>query len=195
MLIAIIIYINLPKFSNVMEIKKKAIMHGITASMIMFAIYFSILSISNSFSHAAAQFFGLWYWILLLVIGFGVQIGLYSYIKNMHHISKTVKAGVAATGTMSTGSMIACCAHHLTDVLPIIGLSAAALFLVKYQLLLIAVGVSSNFIGITIMFGIMQNSKLHKENSRLFSINMKDLRNIAIVLGLIVIVILLFKSI
>lgn len=178
-----------------MEIKKKAAIYGIMAGMIMFAVYFSILSISNSFSHAINQFFGLWYWILLLVIGFGVQIGLYSYIKNMHHMSKAVKAEVAATGTMSTGSMIACCAHHLTDVLPIIGLSAASLFLVKYQLLLIAVGVSSNFIGITIMLGIMQKSKIYKKNSRFFSINMVDLRNIVIVLSLIVIVVLFFKSI
>ncbi len=46
--------------------------------------------------------------------------------------------------------MAACCAHHLADVLPLLGLSGVAIFLVRYQLFFIIAGVLSNVVGITI---------------------------------------------
>ena len=73
--------------------------------------------------------------------------------------------------------MIACCAHHLSDVLPIIGLSAAALFLDRFQTLFIVVGVLSNLIGINMMLKIIQDNKLYvKKNGflyRILTINMR----------------------
>ncbi|MFQ6056389.1 MAG: hypothetical protein ACE5J3_10465, partial [Methanosarcinales archaeon] len=64
---------------------KKHIVIGIIAGLILLAIYFTILSIANSFSHATEQFIEMWYWISALVIGFGIQVGLYSYIRTSIH--------------------------------------------------------------------------------------------------------------
>jgi len=47
--------------------------------------------------------------------------------------------------------MAACCAHHLVDLLPILGLSAAALFLSEYQEQLLIFGILANVIGIAMM--------------------------------------------
>ena len=113
--------------------KIKPIITGIAAAILLLGIYFSILSIANSFSHAVDQFIEMWYWLLLLVIGFGIQIGLYMYIR-MKAREKAAKSTMVATGSVSTGSMIVCCLHHLSDILPIIGLSAAATFLTAYSL-------------------------------------------------------------
>lgn len=58
----------------------------------------------------------------------------------------------AGTGTAMSGvAMIACCAHHALDLLPILGLSAAALFLSEYQQELLIFGVVANFAGIIMM--------------------------------------------
>ena len=175
--------------------EKKNVFYGFLGSAILLIVYFSILTIGNNFEHAVSQFFAFWYWILLLVIGFGFQVGLYSYIRRSIRNMKGAKAEVVASGGISTGSMIACCAHHLSDVLPIIGLSAASLFLIKYQLFLTVLGVGSNLVGITIMLGIMQEHELHKKNSKLFKINMKNLMNIVILISLIALVLVFFQSV
>lgn len=53
-------------------------------------------------------------------------------------------------------AMVACCAHHLTDVLPLVGLAGAAVFLSSYQSLFLLLGVLSSFVGITYMLGLLR---------------------------------------
>ncbi|MCL7412989.1 MAG: hypothetical protein M8353_05140, partial [ANME-2 cluster archaeon] len=137
---------------------KKPAIFGIFGGLALLFVYFAILAIANSPAHALEQFREMWYWILLLAAGFGVQAGLYTHIRIAHKRASTTS--VAASGGMSTVSMAACCAHHLTDVLPLLGLSAAALFLVKYQTFFILAGVFSNFMGITVMLRVIQDSRL-----------------------------------
>jgi hypothetical protein len=136
---------------------------------------------------------------MLLVVGFGVQVGLYFHIREGFRARMTDGATttVAAAGGVSTTSMIACCAHHLTDVLPIIGLSAAAAFLAEYQLLFIIVGVFSNLVGITMMLGIIQQHGLFKEDGPLrylLRYDMRSIRNGIIAIALLVIIILAITS-
>lgn len=91
------------------------------------------------------QFQELWFLMLPLIAGFGVQVGLFSYIK---FISRSANNKMmAASSATSTVSMIACCAHHLTDVVPILGLSALSLWLVNFQTPLLVLGIASNAAG------------------------------------------------
>lgn len=136
---------------------KKFFIIGVAGSLGLLVLYFAVLTLANSFSHAISQFSQFWYWILILAAGFGTQVGLYTFIKTRQKVSGGI---LAASGSVSTGSMIACCLHHLTDVLPLMGLAAASLFLIKYQLFFLILGVISNFIGITIMLEIIYKNKL-----------------------------------
>lgn len=172
---------------------------GTTAGIALLLIYFAILTIANSFAHAVYQFLDFWPWISLLVIGFGVQVGLYSFVRTglKERSAKGATAEIAAAGGVSTGSMIACCAHHVTDVLPIIGLSGAALFLSQYQLFFILIGVFSNAVGITMMLGIIQKHDLASRNSLLqkfLLIDMKKAKNITIAGGIFVLGIVFWMS-
>lgn len=137
---------------------------GMAASAIMFLLYFSLLSILQSPAHAIEQFAGLWYWMVPLIIGFGIQVGLFTKLR---------KSGecVAATGGVSVTSMAACCAHHVADIVPFLGLSAAAVFLSKYQTFFLALGVASNLMGTTFMLDRLKGSgaiwpKLKKYDTR-----------------------------
>jgi hypothetical protein len=47
--------------------------------------------------------------------------------------------------------MLACCAHHVVDLLPIVGLSAAAVFLNAYKTPLFLLGIGMNLIGIVVI--------------------------------------------
>jgi hypothetical protein len=80
---------------------------------------------------------------------------------------------MAAAGGISTTSMVACCAHHVTDILPILGVSAAVVFLNQFQDLFLTVGVLSNLIGISLMLRIIQKHSLYESRQRIFSSLMK----------------------
>jgi hypothetical protein len=58
----------------------------------------------------------------------------------------------AGTGTSTIG-MVACCAHHLTEVAPLIGLAgfgSVASFLTEWKIPFILFGLAVNAIGIAI---------------------------------------------
>ncbi len=157
----------------------KPLLWGTLAAILLLSAYFAILSLLNSPLHAWQQFILLWPWMSLLVIGFGVQMGLFTYLREYQkkmHAEGTCTAAVAATGGVSTGSMITCCLHHAVDVLPFLGLSAAAIFLTKYQAFFLALGIVSNLIGMTFVLYTIQKNGLYVPSggmSRLRGINLK----------------------
>ena len=140
---------------------KNPIRSGILASAFLLVVYLIILSLANSFDHAIQQFFDIWYWMIPLVVGFGIQIGLFAFVGGK--LQNVPKGSVAASGGVSTVSMAACCAHHITDVLPLIGLAAAAAILIKYQVLFLLIGVFSNLVGILMMLNIIKKHNLGGE--------------------------------
>ncbi len=177
-----------PSYDNSMDglVKKKRtipesrqpVLWGTAGGGILLALYFGILTLSNSFPHAIEELRNIWMWILPLTLGFGIQAGLFSYIKisSKHKAGLTSTASVAAAGGVSTTAMVACCLHHVTDVLPILGASAASIFLIQYQSVFLAVGVISNLIGINIMLRVIQKSELYDQGSgllgRVLKVNM-----------------------
>jgi hypothetical protein len=140
---------------------KKHILVGTGAAVLLLLVYVGIISLAQGLAHALELTSGLWYWVVALAGGFGVQAGLFSFIRQaIRERRAAATASVAASGGVSAGSMAACCAHHLSDVLPLIGLSGLAAFLASYQLVFIIAGVLSNAVGITIMLETIQRHGL-----------------------------------
>lgn len=124
----------------------------------MLVMYTVVVSYFNSFGHAVAQFVSLWPLMILLVAGFGGQVGLFFYFKEK--AGQLSGVAVASSGTMSTGSMVACCAHHISDVLPLMGLPFLAAFAVRYQVFFISLGAVSNVLGMLFLLKMMHSHKL-----------------------------------
>ncbi len=140
---------------------KKEVVWGIAAGFSLLVIYFLVMILASSWKDALFQLKERWYWIALLVFGFGVQSGLYRHMKGFLNTA-TTSSMVASGGTSSVG-MVACCAHHVTDIAPLLGISAFALFLNQFQTFFIVLGVLSNFIGIQVMLLTMQKHHLYHE--------------------------------
>src|SRR4030042_3044397 len=109
---------------------------GLMGSVFIAALYLGLVSWAESFQHAL-QYFWQDRWIVIpIILGFGIQTGLYVILKKRLFVpvSNTGPSGVltGTSGATSTISMVACCAHHVTDVLPILGLTAAGTFLPPY---------------------------------------------------------------
>ena len=131
----------------VMKNKRNAPLYGILAGIGLLAFYLSVVSFFQGIEFAFLNLRSLWYLIFPLVIGFGTQISLYTSIKHTAQMTGTV----AATGTISGGSMIACCSHFLLQMIPLVGISGLSLLIVKYQAWFLVIGILSNLFGISIM--------------------------------------------
>lgn len=145
-----------------MQNHNKAIVAGLGAGVLLLLFYFAtMMLLSRSWEATIIQFEALWYWIIALSLGFGVQVGLYVYfrniIKNKSQIASSGAITATSTGTSAVG-MVACCAHHATEILPIIGLSGASIFLARYQIQLIILGLIMNFFGILYMLKIIKRT-------------------------------------
>jgi Cu+-exporting ATPase len=129
----------------------KSILYGILASAILLGVYFAVLTVVSGWSFAQSQFASYWYFIISLVVGFGIQIALYQYIKSLVHSGRGMGTVVGVSGTTSTAAMISCCAHYLVNLVPILGVTGLVTFIAQYQVSLFWVGILSNIIGIIYM--------------------------------------------
>lgn len=132
---------------------------GLAGSVFLTGLYLGLVSWAESFKHAIEY---LWQdrWIVLpIILGFGVQVALYVILKKRLFMPVTSVGPTGmmtgASGATSTIAMAACCAHHVTDVLPILGLTAAATFLAEYRTTFMLIGLGTTLIGIIVMLNLI----------------------------------------
>lgn len=153
------------------RLRRRASLWGLLAGLSLLGVYVGVLWLANSLEHASAELGRLWFWMLPLLLGFGTQVGLFAYARGATRAPGAVHVhGVAASGGASALSMVACCAHHLADVLPLIGLAGAALFLAAYQDLFLLLGVLSNVVGLVYVLGLLHQHGLYPERTSLLSL-------------------------
>lgn len=130
---------------------KNPILYGLLASIIMLVIYFVVVGLISDWPFAKAQFAQYWYFITSLAIGFGTQIGLYTHLKQLVANGQGSGKVLGVTGATSTAAMISCCAHYLTNILPVLGTIGLVTFVVQYQTQFFWVGLVFNIAGIIYM--------------------------------------------
>ncbi len=127
------------------------------------SFYIGILTWAQGWDYASSQFVRDRWYVVPIILGFGIQAALYSILRFRLFIpiASTGHAGsmMGASGGTSATAMIACCIHHVTDVLPILGLSAAASFLTRYQRPFMLVGLAMNLIGIGVMLFVLYRER------------------------------------
>ena len=123
--------------------------YGFLATLSLLLLYFVTTSLVSGSNFAIFQFNKFWYFIVALAIGFGIQVGLFYYVRQIH---KKMSAGiVAATGTTSALSMVSCCTHYLVNLLPILGVTGVVSLISGYQVQLFWIGLIFNLAGIVYM--------------------------------------------
>ena len=127
---------------------KKPLIYGGLATLLLLGLYFFVLTLVSGWSFAQSQFASFWYFILSLAIGFGIQIGLYVYLRNLIYGGAGSGRVLGVTGTTSTVAMVSCFAHYLVNLVPILGVTGLVAFAAQYQVKLFWFGLLSNGIGI-----------------------------------------------
>lgn len=130
------------------HIISKATAMGVLATAGLLGFYFLILSLVSDWAFTVEQFSTYRYYIVSLAAGFGIQIGLFTYLRSAIQNHCSSGKVVAVSGTTSTAAMISCCAHYLVNILPVIGATGLVTFVGQYQVQLFWVGLASNAAGI-----------------------------------------------
>jgi hypothetical protein len=132
-------------------------------SALIASFYIGILTWAQGWDYASSQFIRDRWYVIPIILGFGIQAALYSILRFRLFIpvTSTGHAGsmIGASGGTSATAMVACCIHHVTDVLPILGLSAAASFLTRYQRPFMLIGLAMNLIGIGVMLFVLYRER------------------------------------
>ncbi|MDO8621107.1 MAG: hypothetical protein Q7R31_02395 [Candidatus Levybacteria bacterium] len=130
---------------------KISILFGLLGSLILLGLYFSVLTLVSGWQFTLRQFFTYWYFIIVLALGFGTQVGLYVFLKTKIKANNQSGKIVAVSGTTSTVAMISCCSHYLVNILPVLGAVGFITIISQYQIQLFWVGIIANLIGIIYM--------------------------------------------
>lgn len=132
-------------------------------STLIAGVYFGILTWAQGWDSALGIFLPNRWYVIPIWITFGIQAALYSILRFRLFIPTTSTGSTGAlmgtSGGTSVTAMVACCLHHVTDVLPILGLSAAATFLTRYQRPFMLIGLGMNVIGIIAMSVVLYRER------------------------------------
>ena len=132
-------------------------------SSLIAVIYFGILTWAQGWDSALDIFVPNRWYVIPIWISFGIQAALYSILRFRLFVPRTSTANTGAvmgtSGGTSVTAMVACCLHHITDVLPVLGLSAAATFLTRYQRPFMLLGLGMNLVGVLMMLIILYRER------------------------------------
>jgi hypothetical protein len=131
----------------------------LTGCALIAGTYFGILIWAQGVDAVPGIFLPNRWYVIPIWITFGIQAALYSILRFRLFVpvSSTNHAGtfMGTSGGTSVTAMVACCIHHVTDVLPVLGISAAATFLTRYQRPFMLLGLGMNIAGILVMLIVL----------------------------------------
>ena len=121
---------------------------GVLAFGVLLGAYFGVLTLVSGWSFTLDQFQQFWFYLVLLASGFGLQVALYTRLRQLLLHKDGSRAVMATTGTTSTAAMISCCAHYLVNVAPVLGATGLMTFATQYQVEFFWIGLAFNAAGI-----------------------------------------------
>lgn len=156
---------RMPPVPRMLYLPRRPLAFGVTGVLGLLAFYLGVITLAQGWEHALQQLVDDRWFVGAIAIGFGTQIGLFTYLRGLHALHALHARGAAGATAASTGTsvtaMLACCAHHLTDVLPIIGLSGGVVFLNAYKTPLLWLGLVMNIGGaLYLLYQIEQQRRM-----------------------------------
>ncbi len=133
---------------------------GALAAVVLLAFYVLLVGSLQGFGHARELLWQDRFFVTPIALGFGAQWGLFVQLWRVRHAHAMASStAVASSGTgASAVSMVACCLHHATDVLPVLGISGAAAFLAQYHTPFMALALAMNLAGVAWMLHLLRRA-------------------------------------
>ncbi len=128
-----------------------ALRAGVLAAASLGLFYVLVVAGFGGIAHLGQQAADDWPWLVLILAGFGTQVALFVELRRRHRLHDVaMKTATGGGAGASAVGMVACCAHHVADLAPIIGVSGVAVFLSDYRVPIMLVGIAVNALGIVL---------------------------------------------
>ncbi|HEY9206357.1 MAG TPA: hypothetical protein VIO58_10600 [Candidatus Methanoperedens sp.] len=144
---------------------------GVMAGILVMLFNILVASVAEgSLKSGYSVFLSNGIFVYLIPPAVAVQMGLFRYHRNLtteQNVSGSEKMGMAGSATSSL-AMIACCLHHVSDLLPAVGfIIATSSFLTQYKDAIIIMGLLANLAGSAyIARAVMKDKKTIAEAKR-----------------------------
>jgi hypothetical protein len=129
-----------------------SIMVGGLAALGLASFYVVVLAAFGGPDHVVQQLPADAVWVVALTVGFGVQASLMAELRRRNRLGRGAGATAGAGGGASAAGMVACCAHHVADLAPLLGATGVAVFLTAYRtpMMLLAIAMTAIGIGLSL---------------------------------------------
>lgn len=135
---------------------------GVLGATALVGLYVGVVTWAQGPDHALDLLWGDRFFVGAIALGFGTQVGLFAYVRMLQRAMARSSIALTGAGTATSSvSMVACCAHHLADVLPVLGLSGLAVFLLEFRTPLLLLGIATNLAGIAVMVRELRRARGH----------------------------------
>ncbi|MCZ7385742.1 MAG: hypothetical protein O8C63_13500 [Candidatus Methanoperedens sp.] len=135
---------------DIRSLLKNPYVFGASIGILVILFNISIASLAEgSFQKGYQVFLTNGIFVYLIPLAVGIQMGLFRYHRNITtgNIAGSEKMGMTGSATSSV-AMVACCLHHVSDLLPAVGfILAASSFLIQYKDAIIIIGLMANMAG------------------------------------------------
>ena len=129
----------------------RSVSAGLVASGALAVFYVAVVGgVSRSLEHLIDQARTDWYLLVPIIAGFGVQVALLVELRRRHRLHAEAMAAGGAGAGASTAGMVACCAHHIADLVPFLGATGVAAFLTDWRVTFMVAGIGVNAVAIAI---------------------------------------------
>jgi hypothetical protein len=130
---------------------RRSVAIGLAAVGGMAAVYGALVGgLSGSLAHLVEQARTDWFLLAPILAGFGAQVGLVIELRRRRRALRTAAATGATGAAGSSIGMVACCAHHVADLAPLVAATGAAAVLSAYRVWFMAVGLAVTLVGVAL---------------------------------------------
>jgi hypothetical protein len=129
----------------------KAIRAGVLAAGVLGLFYALVVGGVGGLAHLGQQAADDWPWLAMILTGFGTQVALFVELRHRKRLhDAAMKTATSGGAGASAVGMVACCAHHVADLAPIIGATGLAVFLTDYRIPIMILGIGINALGVVL---------------------------------------------
>lgn len=130
-------------------VTRRSVSRGAIAAVLMAIFYIAVVrGASGSWTHLQEQARQDWAYLTVIIVGFGTQVALLAELRYRHRLNAAATTAGGAGAGGSTVGMVACCAHHIADLFPLVGATGAATFVTDFRVPFMLVGIAITAVGV-----------------------------------------------
>jgi len=132
-------------------VTRRSVVLGAASGLLLSVVFVVVVGWLGGRDHLIRQVRADWWLFAPLALGFAIQVALMVELRRRHRLAAAASsASIGGSAGVSGVGMLACCAHHVADLVPLAGATGMATFLTGVQRPAMVAGLLVNGVAIAI---------------------------------------------